>query len=168
MKIWSKQWFPLLSSTLNINNFLYNGTNWFKFSTFFCLQLPSLYLIAKKKKEKKEKSGCFSWMLCTLLSGLSDFQLDPRGRNQGFYNVVCQRMFLFCKSQGLIIFYFMTLKSVIYRRFLFMAYLNLWISRCLTNLIFRKHEKINSPFSIVDLFLFHARWKTSLYANECI
>lgn len=85
----------LLSSTLNINNFLYNGTNWFKFSTFFCLQLPSLYLIAKKKEEK---SGCFSWML---LSGLSDFQLDPRGRNQGFYNVVCQRMFLFCKRPGL-------------------------------------------------------------------
>lgn len=105
-KIWSKQWFPLmkiflLSSTLNINNFLYNGTNWFKFSTFFCLQLPSLYLIAKKKKGKKEKSGCFSWMLCTLLSGLSDFQLDLRGRNQGFYNVVCQRMFLFCKRPGL-------------------------------------------------------------------
>lgn len=93
--------FFLLSSTLNINNFLYNGTNWFKFSTFFCLQLPSLYLIAKKKKGKKEKSGCFSWMLCTLLSGLSDFQLDPRGRNQGFYNVVCQRMFLFCKRPGL-------------------------------------------------------------------
>lgn len=55
----------------------------------------------KKKKRKKEKSGCFSWMLCTLLSGLSDFQLDPRGRNQGFYNVVCQRVFLFCKRPGL-------------------------------------------------------------------
>lgn len=52
----------------------------------------------KKKKKKKEKSGCFSWML---LSSLSDFQLDPRGRNQGFYNVVCQRMFLFCKRPGL-------------------------------------------------------------------
>lgn len=36
-----------------------------------------------------------------LLSGLSDFQLDPRGRNQGFYNVVCQRMFLFSKRPGL-------------------------------------------------------------------
>lgn len=32
-----------------------------------------------------------------LMSGLSDFQLDPRGHSQGFYNVVCQRMFLFCK-----------------------------------------------------------------------
>lgn len=52
----------------------------------------------KKKKRKKEKSGCFSWML---LSGLSDFQLDPRGHNQGFYNAVCQRMFLFCKRPGL-------------------------------------------------------------------
>lgn len=30
-----------------------------------------------------------------------------------------------------------------------MAYLNLWISRCLTNLIFRKHEKINSPFPML-------------------
>lgn len=34
---------------------------------------------------------------CMLMSGLSDFQLDPRGHSQGFYNVVCQRMFLFCK-----------------------------------------------------------------------
>lgn len=49
-------------------------------------------------QKKEEKSGCFSWML---LSGLSDFQLDPRGRNQGFYNVVCQRMFLFCKRPRL-------------------------------------------------------------------
>lgn len=108
----------------------------------------------QKKKGKKEKSGCFSWML---LSGLSDFQLDPRGHNQGFYNVVCQRMFLFCKRPGLDHILFHDFKIVIYGRFLFMAYLNLWISRCLTNLIFRKHEKINSPFSIVDLFLFHAR-----------
>lgn len=87
----------LLSSTLNINNFLYNGTNWFKFSTFFASSFQ-VYIWLPKKKRKKEKSGCFSWML---LSGLSDFQLDLRGRNQGFYNVVCQRMFLFCKRPGL-------------------------------------------------------------------
>lgn len=91
----------LLSSTLNINNFLYNGTNWFKFSTFFASSFQVYIWLPKKKKRKKEKSGCFSWMLCTLLSGLSDFQLDPRGHNQGFYNAVCQRMFLFCKRPGL-------------------------------------------------------------------
>lgn len=122
----------------------------------------------QKKKEKKEKSGCFSWMLCTLLSGLSDFQLDPRGRNQGFYNVVCQRMFLFCKRPGLDHILFHDFKIGHLREILIYGLPYLWISRCLTNLIFRKHEKINSPFSIVDLFLFHARWKTSLYANECI
>lgn len=88
----------LLSSTLNINNFLYNGTNWFKFSTFFASSFQVYIWLPKKKKRKKEKSGCFSWML---LSGLSDFQLDPRGHNQGFYNAVCQRMFLFCKRPGL-------------------------------------------------------------------
>lgn len=36
-----------------------------------------------------------------------------------------------------------------------MAYLNLWISRHLTNLIFRKHEKTNSlfPFLIYSYFM---------------
>lgn len=65
--------------------------------------------------------------------------------------------FYFVKGYGLIIFYFMILKLVIYERFLFMVYFNLWIFCCLINFIFRKYEKINSFFFIVDLFLFYVR-----------
>lgn len=43
-----------LSSTLNINNFLYNGKNWFKFSTFFASSFQ-VYIWLPKKKKKKEK-----------------------------------------------------------------------------------------------------------------
>lgn len=111
----------------------------------------------KKKREKKRRVGALVGCYVRCCPVYQIFSQTRGAIIRAFIMRSVRECFYFVKGHGLIIFYFMTLKSVIYGRFLFMAYLNLWISRCLTNLIFRKHEKINSPFSIVDLYLFHAR-----------